>query len=122
MTDVPRGGETMNTTTYQDRQADLAAQWRAAHARLRTKNPPVDSFVQLNRQWTLRAHDVAAGFHADVRVRLVDPTLLAVCDHHAPQPGIKMDVRCHGCDQGDDDGHAEWPCSTWLLIAARVLG
>lgn len=69
------------------------------------------------------AQAAARDRHARVRARLPE-VLVPVFDLHGPQDSDWSPWSvCHGCDPGDyAESSAEWPCSTWDLIAGDEPG
>jgi hypothetical protein len=73
---------------------------------------------------TRPSRDVALEFHRRVRAACRDDLTSALAQLHQPHIAGSEPV-CRGCDRerpgsGDDD--PMWPCRTYTLIAASVLG
>jgi hypothetical protein len=59
----------------------------------------------------------ATAQHEAVRA-WVSGLLRDVLDHHRPTD-YGLGPQCRGCDQGPrPEDYADWPCSTWAMIAA----
>ena len=109
--------EALPSPAYAAAVAAIGSRCHVAHRQALEAGLRGEQLKELWDSYTAEICREALREHHRLTGRLTGP-LRDVADHHRPRPGWKLGIDCHGCDCGDDAPYrAEWPCTTWDLIA-----